>query len=61
MEDLPQPPSPQMVIVIRWGSEDILCLCVCLVGGVGGWGGGDAPLEVRRRGIAEVLVKFEVN
>jgi hypothetical protein len=22
MEDLPQPPSPQMVIVIRWGSEE---------------------------------------
>jgi hypothetical protein len=67
MEDLPQPPSPQMVIVIRWGSEDILCLCVCvcvcvcLVGGVGGWGGGDVPLEVCRRGIAEVLVTFKVN
>lgn len=22
MEDLPQPPSPQMVIVILWGSEE---------------------------------------
>jgi hypothetical protein len=26
MEDFPQPPSPQIVIVIRWGSEeDIVC------------------------------------
>lgn len=23
MEDLPQPPSPQMVIVMRWGSEEV--------------------------------------